>query len=780
MDLTVPEQERRHRRWIKLGATIAMTLALVGGTALTLPSADAAASQAVDVLFVFDTTGSMGAALAEAKAQVTDAIASVREKYPDSDFGLATVGDYDPGDTPWALKQPLTSDSSKVQTALDPLAADGGGDSPEAYGRALFEAATNTGIGWRAGAKQILILVNDDVPHDNDLNEGVPADIQDQPSPWDTGTDAGTDATVGTADDIDWQAQLAALKAKGIIFATVFYSGSSTYQPYWDWWTKQTGGSTTVGGGTTSLGDILAELIDDTVSGGSDPLDVTAWAPGDVHVHSAGDTSLRDNLLCRQNVAGFPKSGKGTVTTTQEQACATYLVDRTLKSAKGHGLKWVILSEHGVWLGVQAPGADYKDYLKYSEPEARSEWNMIRQTASGRAAPDGVRALIGEEIGSAPPATTSGHFSTYSALDYIKDGPTDNSEGKFLQSVKAASAWGAINHPGTGSTWGCWFTSDQKPIYDRRGRPIGTECSDGIAADYPDQVKALEVYTGSGQPIGDVLDRWDGLLNRGLKVAAVGGGDTHSVKRCGLDDVVKSCKVLELVPGPYGFPVWRWNVKYPGDQIDGSTDALGTDGRARTWVLAGGLTPAAGFAANDANDPVRLALKSGMTLASNGPVAGVALDGKAPTSDAYLPYSAGGHKLEVTWNPSQPKASGASGSYGRATKVRLVIGQIVDGKFKADCGNARNPYRQSDCTTTNIVLDSKHNAPITTSANLEKLSFSVPQSWFKTFKLAGPPGYSVQYTPATFARVEIEFGSKRGVYSSPFYIQGNANQIPNF
>jgi len=29
-------------------------------------------------------------------------------------------------------------------------------------------------------------------------------------------------------------------------------------------------------------------------------------------IHAAGDTSLRDNLLCRQKVAGFPKSGKGT------------------------------------------------------------------------------------------------------------------------------------------------------------------------------------------------------------------------------------------------------------------------------------------------------------------------------------------------------------------------------------------------------------------------------------------------------------------------------------
>src|SRR5690349_13493737 len=166
--------------------------------------ARAAAGQPVDVLFVFDTTGSMGGALAQAKTQVTDAITSVRASYPDSEFALGTVADYDPGDTPWALKQPLTSDPSLVQAALDPLTATGGGDSPEAYGRALYEAANNAGIGWRGGAKHILILVNDDVPHDNDLNEGVPAGIQTQPSPWNTGVDAGPDGVAGTADDIDW------------------------------------------------------------------------------------------------------------------------------------------------------------------------------------------------------------------------------------------------------------------------------------------------------------------------------------------------------------------------------------------------------------------------------------------------------------------------------------------------------------------------------------------------------------------------------------------------
>src|SRR3954454_714911 len=99
-------QPHRRRR-AGLVATVAGLLAVTASVGATQSAAQAASSQAVDVLFVFDTTGSMGGALAEAKAQVKDAIASVRSSYPDSDFGLATVAYYDAGDTPWALKRPV-------------------------------------------------------------------------------------------------------------------------------------------------------------------------------------------------------------------------------------------------------------------------------------------------------------------------------------------------------------------------------------------------------------------------------------------------------------------------------------------------------------------------------------------------------------------------------------------------------------------------------------------------------------------------------------------------
>jgi hypothetical protein len=483
-----------------------------------------------------------------------------------------------------------------------------------------------------------------------------------------------------------------------------------------------------------------------------DPLNPADWSPGDVHVHSLGDASLRDNLDCRDNVPGFPTGHAATK--DQEQACATYLVNKVLTTAKSHGLKWVILSEHGVWMGIYAPGAD-ASALSYSRSEAAGEWQTVRDTASAAAPTAGVRALIGEEIGSAPPLTTSGHFSTYYSSDYVANDQYDNSEGKFLQKVKTAGAWGAINHPGTGSTWGCWYTTD---------------CPDGVASSFPGQVKAVEVYTANVKPIGDVLTRWDGLLDRGLKVAAVGGGDTHTVKRCNVDPWPPA----HIVTGDC--PIWRTL-----QQQIGNTDALGTDGRARTYVLAENITPGGGYNSNDAADPVRTALASGTTLASNGPVAGVAIDGKAPTSASYLPYSGSGHTVQITWDPAQAKAvnSGgiSSGTYGPPTSIKLVIGQIVDNTYRGDCGHASDPFRHSDCVhAVDVPLDT-----VTHSGNLDKITYQLNASDFKTFTLPGPgSGFSTQYTPTAFVRVEINFADGRGVYSSPFYIQGTATQIPNF
>ncbi len=240
----------RHASWLLAVLTLAVLVFLIRP-----PEGRTTAPAATDVLFVFDTTGSMAGALTEAQAQAAQVMSSLSGRLPNLKFGVAQVRDY--GSTPvWGVEQAITANQGTVQSAIDALSADEGGDAPEAYGTALFQSANDDAVGWSAGAKHLVVLIADDVPHDDDLNAGVPADIVNQPSPWNTGVDPGPGG-----DGIDWQQELASFKAADFTLAFVLYHGVPAYLPYWNWWAGLTGGQATESSSSTPLGDVLIEII---------------------------------------------------------------------------------------------------------------------------------------------------------------------------------------------------------------------------------------------------------------------------------------------------------------------------------------------------------------------------------------------------------------------------------------------------------------------------------------------------------------------------------------
>jgi len=104
-----------------------------------------------DVLFVLDTTCSMGGeltAMASMFAQVVQQIT-----IPDVAFGVAEFDDYvfasmaeaSADDKPFNLCQQVTTDTALVQTALDALKIRSGGDTTESGMEALFQAALGRG-----------------------------------------------------------------------------------------------------------------------------------------------------------------------------------------------------------------------------------------------------------------------------------------------------------------------------------------------------------------------------------------------------------------------------------------------------------------------------------------------------------------------------------------------------------------------------------------------------------------------------------------------------------
>ncbi len=264
----------------RLCSAVLLVLGVVASGAAAPASAGAATPAHTDVMFVFDTTGSMGGAITEAKEQIQEAMTQIGASLPDVQFGLAEMRDYSSvnfngtpeeieeeelydigsGFQPWTLVVPITANQSAVAGGITGLFATGGGDGPEAYGRALFETDGNPAVGWRPGTRGVIVLVADNVPHDTELNDGIPSNFWVQ-SPFNTGADPGPDNTVATGDDLDWQnVVLPKLINDGRPLEFVDYFGFPPYFPYWQNWTARTGGSALQANGENLAGQI-AELV---------------------------------------------------------------------------------------------------------------------------------------------------------------------------------------------------------------------------------------------------------------------------------------------------------------------------------------------------------------------------------------------------------------------------------------------------------------------------------------------------------------------------------------
>lgn len=253
-----------------LPAALLAGVFLFGGLLLPARGARAAVPAKTDILLMFDTTGSMGGALAAAAAQVGTLTGNLDSRLPDVQYGVAEVRDYPLYDSgagdqayPYKVNQPITADRGAVLGAISKLTARGGGDGPEAYGGALYAATAGTGFGWRSGARRLIVLVADNVPHDDDLNLGIPPEVQTHSSPWNTKVDPGPDGVAGTADDIDWQPLLAAMAHNGVTLAYVLFQGNSSYLPYWKIWSEMTGGAAV----DAAVSDLGAKIADIAASG---------------------------------------------------------------------------------------------------------------------------------------------------------------------------------------------------------------------------------------------------------------------------------------------------------------------------------------------------------------------------------------------------------------------------------------------------------------------------------------------------------------------------------
>ena len=144
----------------RLFATVAAVLL---STVAHAPAASA--KPAVEVAFVLDTTGSMGALIDGAKRKIWSIATTIADSNPDADISMGLVAYRDIGDEYVTKTFGLTTDIQDLYANLLALKARGGGDWPESVNEAL-DVAVNK-LQWTTGSetRRIVFLVGDAPPH---------------------------------------------------------------------------------------------------------------------------------------------------------------------------------------------------------------------------------------------------------------------------------------------------------------------------------------------------------------------------------------------------------------------------------------------------------------------------------------------------------------------------------------------------------------------------------------------------------------------------------------
>jgi hypothetical protein len=152
-----------------VGATAAAPFvrSAFGTTVVTAaaPIVKPAPAQAIEAVFVLDTTGSMSGLIEGAKRKIWSIADAMSGNSPGVPIRVGLVAYRDRGDEYVTRRVDLTEDLDAVWAQLRELRADGGGDTPESVNEALHEAVTK--LSWSSGPNvyRVVFLVGDAPPH---------------------------------------------------------------------------------------------------------------------------------------------------------------------------------------------------------------------------------------------------------------------------------------------------------------------------------------------------------------------------------------------------------------------------------------------------------------------------------------------------------------------------------------------------------------------------------------------------------------------------------------
>ncbi len=121
----------------------------------------------VDLSFIVDTTGSMGHFITAARQQMIDVLTALtdRSSLPiDMQIGLIEYRDHPPEDRSFVFRaHAFTPNLKAVQTTIDHLKPEGGGDACEAVFDGILAACDE--LEWRTHSQRLAVLIGDAPPH---------------------------------------------------------------------------------------------------------------------------------------------------------------------------------------------------------------------------------------------------------------------------------------------------------------------------------------------------------------------------------------------------------------------------------------------------------------------------------------------------------------------------------------------------------------------------------------------------------------------------------------
>ncbi len=121
----------------------------------------------LDIVFVFDSTGSMGLYVEHVKKKIRSLVRAIRKLVPAARVGLVTYRDVGMDFVTRAVQ--LTHGTRGLELFLQETDYEGGGDRPEAVEEGLRVAID--GMNWKKDSAKVIVLIGDAPPHAADVGK---------------------------------------------------------------------------------------------------------------------------------------------------------------------------------------------------------------------------------------------------------------------------------------------------------------------------------------------------------------------------------------------------------------------------------------------------------------------------------------------------------------------------------------------------------------------------------------------------------------------------------